>query len=260
MIKAYSLYEGSYSVDKTKVFIPFDPEKDDPKDRPGSLFIHVHPFLVETSGGLALLDAGLGHRGDDGKLLILHNVKRLGFDPDDVKFVLLSHLHKDHISGAVDLQASALTFPNATYYVQDKEWEDTFSSKADDDDKKILRIIEESGQLTKLEGDGKINDEIAYELTGGHTTYHQVYHIESGGEHYFFGGDVLPEPEEIFRSFVAKYDVDGKRSRDLRAAFWAKGAPAEWVFLFYHAKTIQIGQSEKKDNGEYKLVDVATNN
>ena len=62
MVRAYSLYEGSYSVDKSKKFIPFDPKKDDPKDRPGSLFIHVHPFLVETKGGLVLLDTGLGRR------------------------------------------------------------------------------------------------------------------------------------------------------------------------------------------------------
>lgn len=258
MIKAYSLYEGSYSVDKTKVFIPFDPQKDDPKDRPGSLFIHVHPFLVETASGLALLDTGLGHRNVDGNLLIHSNIRGLGFAPEDVKFVLLSHLHKDHISGAADLEKEEVSFGAAQYVVQGNEWDATWSSKETDDDvKHIMEVIEASGRLVKVEGNGELNQEISYEVTGGHTEFHQAFHIRTGGEHYFFGGDVLPEPEEIFRSFVAKYDVDGKRSRDLRAHYWKVGAPAGWVFLFYHAKSIQIGKSDKREDGTYKLVDVA---
>lgn len=260
MIKAYSLYEGSYSVDKTKVFIPFDPEKDDPKDRPASLFIHVHPFLVETGSGLILLDTGLGHRDENGELLIYSNIKKLGFEPEDVRYVLLSHLHKDHVSGASDLEYEEVSFPNAKYIVQQKEWDETWSSDdMDEDVKRVLEVLEASGQLVKVDGDGDLNAEISYEVTGGHTDFHQVFHIHAEGEHYFFGGDVLPEPEEIFRSFVAKYDVDGKRSRDLRAQYWSEGAPEGWVFLFYHAKSIQIGKSEKKEDGSYKLVDVAPN-
>ena len=54
MIQAYSLYEGSFSVDASKVFVPFDPAKDDPLSRKGSLFVHVHPFLIVAEDGLIL--------------------------------------------------------------------------------------------------------------------------------------------------------------------------------------------------------------
>lgn len=259
MIKAYSLYEGMFSVDSSKAFNPFDPEKDNPKDRPGSLFIQVHPFLIETEKGLIVIDAGLGHHVESGDLLIHTKIEELGFDPNDVQYVLLSHLHKDHTGGTVDVRGgtSRIAFPNAEYIVQEKEWEAAYSGESSSYRTEIFDVISRSGNLVLVDGDGRVNDQISYEVTGGHTEFHQVFHIESGGEHYFFGGDVLPEPEEIFRSFVAKYDYDGKRSRDLRAEYWAKGAPEGWVFLFYHSKSIQIGQAQKNDEGEYKLVDVS---
>ncbi|PVH24860.1 MBL fold metallo-hydrolase [Sphingobacterium corticibacter] len=259
MIQAHSLYEGSFSVDASKVFVPFDPEKDDPKDRPASLFVHVRPFLVETSHGLVVIDAGLGERTADDQLLIHHNIEKLGFDPADVKYVLMSHLHKDHMGGVVDVQdgSTRITFPNAEYIVQEKEWEAAYSSESASYRKDLFRALQRSGNLVLVDGDGELNDEISYVLTGGHSEFHQVFHIRTGGEHYFFGGDVLSEPGEIFRNFVAKYDFDGKKSRDLRTAFWEKGAPEGWLFLFYHSKTIQIGRPEEKEDGTFKLIEVA---
>ncbi|NQD72572.1 MBL fold metallo-hydrolase, partial [Sphingobacterium shayense] len=79
-----------------------------------------------------------------------------------------------------------------------------------------------------------------------------------GGEHYFFGGDVLPEPEEIFKNFIAKYDFDGRKARDLRTEYWEQGRENDWVYLFYHSKSIAIGKAEKREDGSFKIVDVAT--
>jgi len=259
MIKAYSLFEGSFSVDSSKAFVPFDDQKDDPKDRPGSLFIHVHPFLIESDDGLILCDAGLGFRTENDELLIHENVKKLGYSIEDVRYVLLSHLHRDHTGGLVDFKEGTgrLAFPNAEHVVQRAEWESAYSGKSTSYDAEIFNVVQRSGNLQLVEGSGKINDEIRYELNGAHTPAHQAFHIETGGEHYFFGGDVLPEPEEIFRSFIAKYDYDGRLARDLRAQYWADGQDAGWIYLFYHSKTIAIGQGAQKEDGSYKIVDVA---
>ncbi len=256
-MQAHSLFEGSFSVDISKKFIPFDPKKDDPKDRPGSLFVHVHPFLIESSHGLLLCDAGLGLRTADDELLIHHNIKKLGFDVKDVRYVLMSHLHKDHIGGMVDFRdgTGRVAFPEAEYVIQRNEWERAYSTDSSSYNTETLDVLQRSGNLTLVEGDGVVNPEISYELNGGHTPYHQVFHIETGGEHFFFGGDVLPEPEELFKSFIAKYDYDGRLARDLRAQYWKEGAPAGWVYLFYHGKTIAIGRPEIKEDGNYKLID-----
>ena len=83
-MKALALYEGSFSVDATKTFIPFDPAIHDPKDRPASLFIYVQPFLVETGNDLIVLDTGLGFHSDQGKMMIHENIRKAGYDPEDV--------------------------------------------------------------------------------------------------------------------------------------------------------------------------------
>src|SRR5690606_29687471 len=112
---AHTLYEGSFSVDTSKTFVPFDPKIHDRKDRPGSLFIHVHPFVIETAAGLILLDTGLGFKGKGQGLQIHENLQQKGLDPAQVRYVLLSHLHKDHASGTVMEKDSTLklAFPDA---------------------------------------------------------------------------------------------------------------------------------------------------
>ncbi|MCP4600412.1 MAG: MBL fold metallo-hydrolase [Proteobacteria bacterium] len=47
---------------------------------------------------------------------IVYQIKELGFSPDDVKYVVLSHLHLDHAGGMKD-------FPKAKFFVTRNEWE-----------------------------------------------------------------------------------------------------------------------------------------
>ncbi|KGE13889.1 MBL fold metallo-hydrolase [Sphingobacterium deserti] len=258
MIKAYSLYEGSFSVDASKAFVPFDPEKDDPLTRKGSIFVHVHPFLVVSDDGLILCDTGLGF-SDEGGLLLHQNIRKLGYDPDDVKYVLMSHLHKDHTGGMVDFKdgVARIAFPNAEYFVQRGEWEYAFSGENSSYRTEIFDVIQRSGNLVLLDGDGQINPQIRYEVNGAHTPHHQAFHIHVDDEHYFFGGDVLPDPVEIFKNFIAKYDYDGRKARDLRNEYWEKGRADNWTYLFYHSKSIAIGKGEQREDGSYHIVDVA---
>jgi len=257
MVQAYSLYEGSFSVDKSRKFVPFDPSVDDPKDRPGSMFIHVHPFLIKTESGLVICDTGLGHTDDRGVLKLHNNIRKLGYEPDDVKYVLMSHLHKDHAGGMVSMEGGSprIAFPEAEYIVQRGEWEDAYSGISSSYRTEIFDVVQRSGNLVLVEGAGQVNTEISYAHNGGHTPHHQAFHIRTGGIHYFFGGDVLPEPEEIFHNYVAKYDYDGRRSKELRQAYWGEGAPEGWTFLFYHSKNITIGRSQLRPDGSYKLVE-----
>lgn len=259
MIQVYSLYEGSFSVDASKVFVPFDPLLDDPKSRPASLFVDVHPFLIETSYGLILCDAGLGSRTPDDELLIHYNIKKLGFDPQDVKYVLMSHLHKDHTGGMVDFKdgTARIAFPEAEYVIQRGEWETAYSSESASYRTEVFDVLQRSGNLLLVEGTGQVNNEIRYEINGGHTECHQAFHIETGGEHIFFAGDVLPEPEELFKNFIAKYDFDGRSARDSRIKYWQEGATEGWLYLFYHGKSMSIGRPKLVENGRYILIDAS---
>ncbi|MDA9555208.1 MBL fold metallo-hydrolase [Pelobium sp.] len=248
-MKVTALYEGSYSVDASKKFIPFNPSIHKASDRPASLFVFIQPFLIKTNHDLILIDAGLGYNDENGELILHQNIRKAGYSPEDVTKVLMSHLHFDHSGGMVWNHNGKLevSFPNAEYYIQRGEWETAYSKPSKSYKTEIFDVLQRSGQVHFLDGDGQINDEISYELTGGHCEYHQVFHIKTSKEHYFFGGDIVPEPEQLQRKFVAKYDLDGKKAMELRMEYGEKAAENNWVCLFYHAKSKAIGMVKKQD-------------
>lgn len=52
----------------------------------------------------------------------------------------------------------------------------------------------------------------------------------------------MPEPEQLIRKFIAKYDYDGRKAMQLREEYGKKAAAEGWICLFYHAKSITAGR------------------
>jgi glyoxylase-like metal-dependent hydrolase (beta-lactamase superfamily II) len=254
-LQVFTLYEGTYSVAADKKFLPFDPEKDSPKDRPASLFINVQPFLVQLDDKLLLLDAGLGFSNANGDLILHENIKKAGFKSEDVDYVLMSHLHYDHSGGMVHKKDSGmeLSFPNAVYVIQRGEWEGAFTSTSSSYRTEIFEFLQRNAQLTFVDESGEFIPGIKHELTGAHCPYHQVWLLDDGKDKVFFGGDILPEPEELLRKFIAKYDYDGRKAMELREEYGKKAAAEHWNCLFYHGKTRATGFVEYND-GQFKIV------
>ena len=251
-LQVFTLFEGSYSVDASKKFVPFNPEVDSPKDRPASLFVSVQPFLVKINNLLILLDTGLGYSNVEGQLILHENIKKAGFDPEDVDFVLMSHLHYDHSGGMVhDYDGKMeLSFPHATYVIQQGEWETAFSSGSSSYHTEIFDFLQRNAQLTFIEGSGVLMDGINYELTGAHCPFHQTFLFDDGVDKVFFRADVLPEHEELLRKFIAKYDFDGRKAMELREEYGKRAAAENWKCLFYHGKKKATG-FVKYENGSF---------
>ncbi|HQY17634.1 MAG TPA: MBL fold metallo-hydrolase, partial [Ferruginibacter sp.] len=91
-MKIFPLSEGAFSIDSTKIFIPFNKKDEDIQNRPvGSLLVEVQPFCVVTSKDILLFDTGLGFTNNDGVLQLHQNLLDNGIQPGDVTKVLLSH-------------------------------------------------------------------------------------------------------------------------------------------------------------------------
>lgn len=243
-MKVTPLYEGTFSVDASKKFIPFDPAKDTFNDRPASLFISIQPFLVETASDLIVCDTGLGYTDASGELMIHSAIRKAGHSPEAVSLVLMSHLHFDHSGGMIDNRSERpeLTFPHAEYVINRGEWETAYSTPSSSYATGVFDVLQRSGSIRFIEGSGQLTSGISYELTGGHCEYHQVFLIEENGENVFFGGDILPEPEQVIRKFIAKYDFDGRLAMKLREAYGKRAAAEAWSCLFYHAKKEPVGK------------------
>lgn len=236
-MKIIPLSEGTFTIDKTKVFVPFVVDKDHLQHRPvGSLLVEIQPFVVITSKDILLLDTGLGFTVD-GKPQIYKNLEDNAVDPLSVSKVLLTHLHKDHAGGVSikdKLGHYSLAFPNATYYLPKDELDYGFEKGFPSYISEEFDILTNNNKAVLLEESGDIDGYIHYKLVGGHSPYHYAYWIKENGETIFFGGDVAPQLQQMKSKFVAKYDYDGKKSMELRQKWWQQGQDEKWTFLFYH--------------------------
>lgn len=233
----FPLSEGSFTIDKTKIFVPFNEETDSLQDRSiGSLLVEVQPFCITIGNDIILIDTGLGF-ANKGVPQIHTNLENIGIKPQQVTKVLLSHLHKDH-AGGVSIRNNfghyQLSFPNAIYYVQQQEFENAmeigYPSYMTDE----IALLHNHPQVEWLNGNGSIDGCIHFEITGGHSQFHQVFWIDTPEKKLFFGGDDAPQLQQMKSKFVAKYDYNGKLCMELRNKWWAQGQQEGWQFLFYH--------------------------
>ena len=134
-LKLHVMHTGEV---RTKGNIHFNPKSPKFKEMPKEeRFNPVFAYLVEhPDKGLLLLDTGLHHSfaerksGNFGKFLgrmvlgrtepgkdVCSQLKNIGKNPDDVRYILLSHLHLDHPSGLPYFAG----LPNLKAYVDKEE-------------------------------------------------------------------------------------------------------------------------------------------
>lgn len=77
----------------------------------------VSAWLVKTSAGPVLIDTLYGEFTDR----LIENIKHVGVDPADIKMVLLTHGHFDHVGG-VDKLKKVLT--NARFVMAEQGWKE----------------------------------------------------------------------------------------------------------------------------------------
>lgn len=234
-MKIIPLSEGSFTIDASKQFVPFN-EEDVLTDRNrGSLLVEIQPFVVITSRDVILLDTGLGfHDRVGSEMQLLNNLKSAGIDPSSITKVLMTHLHKDHAGGvSLDEDRRRLSLPIANYYVQERELNYAMEKGSPSFIPEELEALRHSDQVVLLkEDEGTIDGYIRYMHTGAHSQHHQVFWIEEDNEIIFFGGDDAPQFQQMKVKYKTKYDFDPQKASDFRQKWWDEGTG--WTFLFYH--------------------------
>ena len=128
-------------------------------------------FSSSTPDSLGLIDTGYGgkappkfrqrHALDDGAPLA-RNLAAIGVAPDEIDWVILTHLHFDHAGGATYRDEDGHlrpTFPRARHFVQRAEWEDAIGNLPElagayyPDD---FVPLEKAGLLELIDGDAEI--------------------------------------------------------------------------------------------------------
>ncbi len=247
MASIYPLSEGVFTIGHNKLFVPFSLANDDINHRPaGSLLVEVQPFLVVTKKDVIIFDTGLGFMNGDGILQIHDNIRKHGYEPGMVTKVLLSHLHKDHAGCLTFKDNNGLvnaTFPNADYYIYRPEADFALSTGAPSYVTAEIESLLATSQVKWLDGEqGMIDGYIHFAHSGGHCPQHIVYLLDDGGEKIFYGGDEAPQLKQLKMKYIAKYDFNGRKAMELRAAYAEKGRAEGWQFLFYHDVKCPVGK------------------
>lgn len=83
----------------------------------------VSAWLVHTDDGVVLIDTLYGPF----KKMIVENIQKTGTDLADIKYVLMTHGHFDHVGGAVALKP---LLPNAKFVMTQEGWDEAAQSSA----------------------------------------------------------------------------------------------------------------------------------
>ena len=231
MAQVFPIQEGHFSVSSDKEFRVLT------SSSPAGLKVAVQPFLIKFDEELILLDAGLGWQVN-GELILHRELKYNGLPPTAITKIVLSHLHKDHVGGLGTWQAGVfkLNFPQASIYVQAREFD--FAVQQHDNpayDQEILEAFKHLPEIIWMNDDaGWITPDLCYQVTGGHSPFHQVFWITDGEHAIFYAGDNLPQQVYFQLDIAYKTDYDGKSAERDRLHWKQRVAKEGWTILFYH--------------------------
>jgi len=188
-------------------------------------------LLIRYEDKLALVDTGLGERISEkfkimasaSDFVLIENLKRINIEPENIDFVILTHLHADHAGGIISgIDHPYLTFPQALHIIQTDEWKIAHSpdllNKAAYDFPHNLSLLADKGNYLLIDGDYELFPGVLLKKLGGHTEGLQGLRIEGENEIIYYPADLFPVKQLISSSLVSAYDVCRKDSFRIKSA------------------------------------------
>ena len=224
----------------------------------GLLVISFHSFVIRTAHHVIVVDTcGGNDKSRPGKVRYhmnshpyLDNLAAAGIVPEDVDFVLCTHLHVDHVGWNTRLLDGRWvpTFPNARYLfgrVEWEFWERQYQSPAFTDDPyyedSILPVIE-AGQAEFVDTDYQIDDGVWLEPTPGHTPGQVALHIEGGRRRAVMSGDLMHTALQCAEPDLSScFCVAPALSARTRRAFLERHADTDTLIMPAHFPTPSVG-------------------
>ena len=241
-----------------------------PADANNMIDMAARCLLIEDGDKLTLVDTGMGDKQSEkffgfyypwGEHSIDNSLKKHGFHRDDITDIFLTHLHFDHVGGAIqwnkDRTGYEPAFKNAKFWSNKDHWkwatEPNAREKASFLPENILPM-EESGKLHFL--DRKENEiytqakefDFGVLFVDGHTDKQMIPHIQYKDKTLVFMADLLPTAGHIPLPYVMGFDTRPLLTLSEKERFLKKAAD-EGYYLFLehdaHNEIITLKNTEK---------------
>ncbi|WP_233835815.1 MBL fold metallo-hydrolase [Paraburkholderia sp. ZP32-5] len=191
------------------------------------LLTSIHSWLVRTPHHTVLIDSCIGNHKERPHVPHfnmrdapwLQRLQAAGVQPEEVDFVMCTHLHADHVGWNTRLQDGRWvpTFPNAKYLFSQTEF-DSWDARRPDYvarpfnqcvfEDSILPVVE-AGQVQFVEEGYGVDDVLSVESAPGHTAGSVKIRVSSQGSEGMFSGDVIHHPLQLHRpDLCSSFDED----------------------------------------------------
>ena len=207
-------------------------------------------LLIEDEGRLILVDTGIGNKQDakffshyylHGDATMDSSLAAAGFHRDDITDVFLTHLHFDHVGGAIAREGEKLVpaFKNATYWSNEQHWDWAVNpnerEKASFFKENILPI-QESGRLKfiPVEDNVKFTENIRVKFAYGHTDAMMLPLIDYKGHRILYMADLLPSVGHIPLPYLMAYDMFPLKTLTEKKTILAEAVERKYILYLEH--------------------------
>ena len=228
-----------------------------PADDRNRITMAMRPLLIRPPRGpLTIVDAGAGSKMDAKSQEIYGldraenldvTMARAGVKAEDVELVIASHLHFDHAGGFTIRRADgtvAPRFPNARYVITRGEWDDAMHpherNRASYFAENYVPLVD-AGVVEFVESDAEIFPGVRFRRTGGHTRWHQMVTIESGGRTAVFAADLMPTTAHVDVPWIMAYDLYPMETLEFKRAFVQEAIDRDYLIFFEHDPNLAAG-------------------
>ena len=236
-------------------------EKRKPPDADNMIDCACVCLIARHNGRVIVCETGIGNklsekRAQQVKLRepegMLHALRRLGIQPDEVDVVVTTHLHWDHAGGLTrrnEMGEVELTFKKARHFVQRSEWDfalqpdvrsrpsyitDDFTPLADGND-----LVE------FLDGDAEVLPGVQIRHVGGHTPGSQVLILRSGELACAVTGDLVCQTPHLRVPWNMAADIEPLRVFEQKARLLNEAEEHRWLLVLSHEPDSPAGYLEE---------------
>ena len=252
-MKLYSVNTGFFKLDGGAMFgvVPKSIwNKLNPADESNLCTWALRSLLIEDGNRLILVDTGLGNKQDakffshyylHGDDSLDKSLSKYGFHRNDITDVFLTHLHFDHVGGAIIIENNKMVpaFKNATYWSNDQHWQ--WAIKPNDREKasflkENIQPIQDSGKLKMVEviEDISFLQDINIRFVNGHTKAMMLPQINYKGRTIVYMADLLPSTGHIPIPYVMAYDMFPLTTLQEKKSFLQEALQNNFILFFEH--------------------------
>jgi len=223
--------------------------RSNPADERNRIRLGLHCLLIEGEGFLALVDTGVGDKGDEAFAdiygleesgALVRALKAKGREPEEITHVINTHLHFDHCGGDTCLDERGEirpTFPKAKYLIQRGEWREAASPGERSQASYLagdFMPLKEAGQVELVEGETEVLPGLRLIPTPGHTRHHQSVLVETASGPVFHPGDLIPTSSHLPLPWIMSYDLYPVETLETKRRMLDRAREEGWKLYFQH--------------------------